>query len=315
MPPVWRRCSSVTCARHAPSSRLASRAPHRPRRTSQFATRPLGARRLAELLMDISRGNAATQRRLRLELAGADSPAAVAKAVRTQLATIARASTFVDWQHRRAVVDDLPLQRRAIVDTVAPRDPVAGLDLMWRFLALAGSVFARCEDSSGTVIGVFDAAVSDLGQNPNMSAAAGRRYPWNRVRPEGFRLTSALQSALLHESSRARTMPIDRILTGRCDTTLVPRPAGRMTRSLCRRHLAMLRTTAQDCWSAGIGGSGEWRGPPATGEARETVDYRRPGDVRRPHPRLPEGTGCGVGPRAHLTACFGRDASMATCSG
>ena len=47
-----------------------------------------------------------------------------------------------------------------------------------------------------------------------------------------------------------------------------------MTRSLCRRHLAMLRTTAQDCWSAGNGGSGEWRGPPATGEARETVDYR-----------------------------------------
>ena len=36
----------------------------------------------------------------------------------------------------------------------------------------------------------------------------------------------------------------------------------------------MLRTTAPDCWSAGIGGSGEWRGPPATGEARDTVDYR-----------------------------------------
>ena len=71
-------------------------------------------------------------------------------------------------------------------------------------------------------------------------------------------------------------------------------------------------------WRISGGGtshSGEWRGPPATGEARETVDYRRPGDVRRPHPRLPKGTGCGVGPRAHLTACFGRDASMATCSG
>ena len=97
----------------------------------------------------ISRGNAATQRRLRLELAGAESPAAVAKAVRTQLATIARASTFVDWQHRRALVDDLQLQRRAIVDTVTPRDPVAGLDLMWRFLALAGSVFARSPGGTG----------------------------------------------------------------------------------------------------------------------------------------------------------------------
>ena len=29
--------------------------------------------------------------------------------------------------------------------------------------------------------------------------------------------------ALLHESTRARTMPTDRILTGRCDTTLVSR--------------------------------------------------------------------------------------------
>ena len=32
-----------------------------------------------------------------------------------------------------------------------------------------------------------------------------------------------LTLALLHESSLARTMPTDRILTGRCDTTLVDR--------------------------------------------------------------------------------------------
>ena len=32
-----------------------------------------------------------------------------------------------------------------------------------------------------------------------------------------------LQGALLHESSLARTMPTDRILTCRCDTTLVGR--------------------------------------------------------------------------------------------
>ena len=141
----------------------------------------LGARRLAELLMDISRGNAAAKRRLRLELAGAESPAAVARAVRTQLATIARSSAFVDWQRRRVLVDDLEMQRRAIVDTVAPRDPVEGLDLMWRFLALAGSVFARCDDSSGTVIGVFDAAVSDLGQiahaaTPDPTTLADRTF-------------------------------------------------------------------------------------------------------------------------------------------
>ena len=34
---------------------------------------------------------------------------------------------------------------------------------------------------------------------------------------------SGRRGALLHESSLARTMPIDKILTGRCDTTLVGR--------------------------------------------------------------------------------------------
>jgi len=38
---------------------------------------------------------------------------------------------------------------------VAKSDPVEALDLLWRFLALGNSVFARCDDSSGTVIGIF----------------------------------------------------------------------------------------------------------------------------------------------------------------
>jgi hypothetical protein len=34
---------------------------------------------------------------------------------------------------------------------------------MWRFLELAESVFARCDDSSGTVINIFHSAVATLG--------------------------------------------------------------------------------------------------------------------------------------------------------
>ena len=58
----------------------------------------LGAERLAELLMEISRGNAAAKRRLRLELAGAQSPSEVAKEVRKRLTSIARSRSSVDWQ-------------------------------------------------------------------------------------------------------------------------------------------------------------------------------------------------------------------------
>jgi hypothetical protein len=35
---------------------------------------------------------------------------------------------------------------------------------MWGFLALANSIFERCDDSSGTVIGIFHSAANDLGE-------------------------------------------------------------------------------------------------------------------------------------------------------
>lgn len=124
----------------------------------------LGAARLAELLMELSAGDAAAKRRLRLELAGTESPKAVAHEVRKRLATIARSRAFIDWQTRRALVDDLETQRRAIVEQIAKRDPREALDLLWRFLELANSVVERSDDRSGTVIGAFRDAVDDLGE-------------------------------------------------------------------------------------------------------------------------------------------------------
>jgi hypothetical protein len=124
----------------------------------------LGAERLAGLLIEISTGSAAAKRRLRLELAGAESPREVAKEIRNRLTTIIRSRSLVDWQNRRALVDDLETQRRAIIEQVAKSDPVEALDLLWRFLALGNSVFARCDDSSGTVIGIFHNAREDLGE-------------------------------------------------------------------------------------------------------------------------------------------------------
>ena len=51
------------------------------------------------------------------------------------------------------------------------------------------------------------------------AAEAGRRVYYGTLAG----LIDSLMEALLHESSMARTMPIDRILTCRCDTTLVGR--------------------------------------------------------------------------------------------
>ncbi len=131
----------------------------------------LGAERLAELLIEISRGNAAAQRRLRLELAGAASPADMAQEIRKRLTAIARSRSFVDWHQRRALVADLEIQRRAI-GQIAKSDAAEALDLLWRFMAMANSVLGRCDDSSGSVMAVFQTACHDLGQIATTANAA-----------------------------------------------------------------------------------------------------------------------------------------------
>lgn len=141
----------------------------------------LGAARLAELLIEISTGDAAIKRRLRLELAGAASPAEAAREIRKRLATIAKARSFIDWQKHSAFIADLEAQRRAILDKVAKGDPTEALDLMWRFMTLAGPVFERCDDSNGTVGDVFRAACEDLGglataARPDTAGLADRAF-------------------------------------------------------------------------------------------------------------------------------------------
>lgn len=133
----------------------------------------LGADRLAELLIEISTGNAAHKRRLRLELAGNHSSAEIAREVRKRLSSIARARTFIDWQKVKATKLDLETQRKMIVETVAKDDPAEAFDLIWQFLALADSIFARSDDGSGTLIRIFHQACDDAGA---LATAAAVRH-------------------------------------------------------------------------------------------------------------------------------------------
>lgn len=123
----------------------------------------LGAERLAALLIEISSGNALTKRRLRMELAGAQSPGELGKEVRKRLAAIGRARSFVDWHGVRPLAVDLETQRAAISGSIATDDPQEALDLLWRFMALASPVFARCDDSNGIISPIFHQAREDLG--------------------------------------------------------------------------------------------------------------------------------------------------------
>lgn len=84
--------------------------------------------------------------------------------MRKRLATIGRSQSFIDWRGVRRVADDLDTQRQVLVEKVAKADPKEALELLWRFMALATSIFERSDEGSGTIIGVFHDACENIGE-------------------------------------------------------------------------------------------------------------------------------------------------------
>ncbi|RZL70735.1 MAG: hypothetical protein EOP66_15920, partial [Sphingomonas sp.] len=122
----------------------------------------LGSERLAALLLEMTAGDAAAKRRLRLELAS-HSGGDVAREIRKRLVSIARSRSYVDWPKAREFGQDLETQREAIVTHVAPNNPDEAFDLLWRLLEMAPSIYERCDDSNGLIGGIIATARDDLG--------------------------------------------------------------------------------------------------------------------------------------------------------
>ena len=118
----------------------------------------LGAERLAELLIQISKARPAARRLLRLELAGAQGTAELAREVRHRMATIRRSRAVIDSRRRRDLVDDLELCRRTIVDRIAVEDAAEVLDLMWQYMGLANPIQNRLHYTDETIAGAFSAS-------------------------------------------------------------------------------------------------------------------------------------------------------------
>ncbi|MEB3333446.1 MAG: hypothetical protein VKP70_00515 [Cyanobacteriota bacterium] len=123
---------------------------------------PLGAAALAELLIEVSAGNAQIQRRLRLALAAAGGAEDAAREVRKRLAAIARSTTFIDSAKRKALLTDLDNQQQAIAGPIATADPALAQELQVRLLELCEGVLDRCSDTTGVVIGLFQRGVGTL---------------------------------------------------------------------------------------------------------------------------------------------------------
>lgn len=130
----------------------------------------LGAPRLAELLVQLTASDTAAKRRLRLELAAAHSPEAVARLVRTRLGSLAKAETNIAWKAMPALTADMRAHHEAIAHSPGKENPALALELWWLFLAAAASIRDRCG---------FDCGLGELHQDAmqQLGAAAAATKP------------------------------------------------------------------------------------------------------------------------------------------
>ncbi|MBZ0122971.1 MAG: hypothetical protein K8F31_03720 [Roseovarius sp.] len=119
----------------------------------------LGAKKLATLVMDLVQGNAALQRRARMELSAAQGPKDVTADLRKRFASLRRSASFVDWRKQRSLVKDLEGLLAMIETLIAPHDANEAFELLWSFLQLAPPIHERTDDSNGAVGDVMHDAV------------------------------------------------------------------------------------------------------------------------------------------------------------
>jgi hypothetical protein len=122
----------------------------------------LGAERLAAILLDVADGQAATKRRLRMELAahlGADD---LALELEKHLDALSAARGRVHWRKLKGLRQDLELLRTMAADRLAEADPAAAVRLLLRFLGAERGVLARVKDAKGEVGQIFAVALADL---------------------------------------------------------------------------------------------------------------------------------------------------------
>jgi hypothetical protein len=97
-----------------------------------------------------------------MELAAAQGADHLAVEVDKRLTSLETLTSKVSWRQRPAFLRDLDALRELIADRMASLDHAAGLDRMWRFMAIAPNVAARVRDKHGQLDVLFLRAAEDL---------------------------------------------------------------------------------------------------------------------------------------------------------
>lgn len=132
----------------------------------------LGADRLAELLIEVTKGKADLQRRVRLELSAHQGADDVARDIRKRYASIRQAKGYLSRKTHRNFAKEIRSMIVLVDTSVAPSDPNAAFDLLWELLHLGPGVLGRTKDHSEILSEVFGEVMAAIARfSPRMDLA------------------------------------------------------------------------------------------------------------------------------------------------
>ncbi|AWN38902.1 hypothetical protein DK427_07735 [Methylobacterium radiodurans] len=205
--------------------------------------------RLIGLVLDETRRNPAFRKLVSAALAARQGPDAVARIVDRRLAALEGARGYIDWQKRRAFALDLDTTVSVILNELRPLDAEAALERLLRFLGGADDVFARVDDGTGTVQGVYDRAAEaavEIGAGlPPATAARFASALLPRVLADPTGALTVLLRGLIGRLDPAALAPLDAEVTGLAAETGA-RAGRRETETLRRLQRRLLLRLRQD---------------------------------------------------------------------
>ena len=156
----------------------------------------LGAETLADLLIAHAATDPTLRKKLGVLLASTEGPGKLAAEIDKRIKTIGRSRSFVDWEKRKPLVQELDHLRMTIATRLARQDAPRAIELLWDFIGMADAVMERVGDGIGEVEDVFGAAMKDLGRlsaaEPQGDGKALARRVLAYCERDGFGATDAL---------------------------------------------------------------------------------------------------------------------------
>ena len=127
------------------------------------AVEALGARRLAEILVEQAYQDAGLHQALRLALASQSSGDQLTQTLSREIQRIASDRRFYGYRESSSLADDLDRVRESVVRDLLAERPLAAAELLGRFIRLDATVFDRSDDSDGLIGDVLKQAIEDFG--------------------------------------------------------------------------------------------------------------------------------------------------------